>query len=190
MRFPKTKPLGIRAPDLPPVSLVSISGVAGAACQVAFWVLTVGAILIPLAVLAVKVFYSEPVVTAGEGENAIEIALPWAYVLLAAAATFSYLGISALIFRLLIRIVATLRAGDPFHPSNVRRLRQIAIAFASVTLGVWMGQMLVARFVRGVLQPPNPFDLITPSFAVIILVVIAEVFREGARLRRESELTI
>ena len=34
------------------------------------------------------------------------------------------------------------------------------------------------------------FDLITPTFAVIIIVVIAEVFREGARLRRESELTI
>ena len=29
-----------------------------------------------------------------------------------------------------------------------------------------------------------------PSFAVVIIVVIAEVFREGARLRRESELTI
>jgi len=40
------------------------------------------------------------------------------------------------------------------------------------------------------MQAPSIFELITPSFAVIILIVIAEVFREGARLRRESELTI
>lgn len=183
------KTLALRAPHLPRVSLTSVAGVAGAACHVAFWILAAGAILIPLAVLALKTF-GAPVLTAGEGENAIEIPLPWAYVGLAAAATFAYLGISALIFRLLIRIVATLRAGDPFHPANVRRLHQIGLAFASVTLGVWAGQWLVARFVRGALQSPSPFDLITPSFAVVILVVIAEVFREGARLRRESELTI
>ena len=87
-------------------------------------------------------------------------------------------------------LVATLRVGDPFHPLNVRRLHQIGAAFASVTLGVWIGQFLVARFVRGAMEAPSPFDLITPSFAVVILVVIAEVFREGARLRRESELTV
>ena len=52
MRFPKTTSLGIRTPSLPHLSLVSISSVAGTACTVAFWVLTVGAVLIPSAVLA------------------------------------------------------------------------------------------------------------------------------------------
>jgi len=188
MRFPKTTSLGIR-PSLPHLSLVSISGVASAACTVAFWVLTVAAVLIPSAVVALKVF-GTPVVTAGTGEEAIVIPLPWAYVLLVAVAAFAYLATSALIFRLLLRIVATLRVGDPFHPLNVRRLHQIGAAFASVTLGVWVGQFLVARFVRGAMAAPSLFDLITPSFAVVIIVVIAEVFREGARLRRESELTI
>ena len=188
MRFPKTTSLGIR-PSLPHLSLVSISGVASAACTVAFWVLTVAAVLVPSAVVALKVF-GTPVVTAGSGEEAIVIPLPWAYVLLVAVAAFAYLATSALIFRLLLRIVATLRVGDPFHPLNVRRLHQIGGAFASVTLGVWVGQFLVARFVRGAMEAPSLFDLITPSFAVVIIVVIAEVFREGARLRRESELTI
>lgn len=188
MRFPKTTSLGIR-PSLPRLNLVSISGVASAACTVAFWVLTVAAVLIPSAVVALKVF-GTPVVTAGSGEEAIVIPLPWAYVLLVAVAAFAYLATSALIFRLLLRIVATLRVGDPFHPLNVRRLHQIGGAFASVTLGVWVGQFLVARFVRGAMAAPSLFDLITPSFAVVIIVVIAEVFREGARLRRESELTI
>ena len=188
MRFPKTTSLGIR-PSLPHLSLVSISGVASAACTVAFWVLTVAAVLVPSAVVALKVF-GTPVVTAGSGEEAIVIPLPWAYVLLVAVAAFAYLATSALIFSLLIRIVGTLRMGDPFHPLNVRRLHQIGAAFASVTVGVWIGQFLVARFVRGAMEAPKAFDLITPSFAVVILVVIAEVFREGARLRRESELTV
>lgn len=188
MRFPKTTSLGIR-PSLPHLSLVSISGVASAACTVAFWVLTVAAVVIPSAVVALKLF-GTPVVTAGSGEEAIVIPLPWAYVLLVAVAAFAYLATSALIFRLLLRIVATLRVGDPFHPLNVRRLHQIGAAFATVTLGVWVGQFLVARFVRGAMSAPSLFDLITPSFAVVIIVVIAEVFREGARLRRESELTI
>jgi len=189
MRLPKTTSLGIRAPSLPRLSLVSISSVVGTACTVAFWVLTVGAVLIPSAVLALKLF-GTPVVTAGSGDEAIVIPLPWAYVLLVATAAFAYLATSALIFRLLLRIVATLRVGDPFHPQNVRRLHQIGAAFATVTLGVWVGQFLVARFVRGAMAAPSLFDLITPSFAVVIIVVIAEVFREGARLRREAELTI
>lgn len=191
MRFPKTTSLGmIRTPALPRLSLVSISSVAGTACTVAFWVLTVGAVLIPAAVIGLKLLTPDAMLTAGQGEDAIQFSLPWAYVLLVATAAFAYLSISALIFRLLIRIVATLRVGDPFHPLNVRRLHQIGAAFASVTLGVWIGQFLVARFVRGAMEAPSLFDLITPSFAVVILVVIAEVFREGARLRRESELTV
>ncbi len=187
MPRPMTKPLGIRVPH---VSLVSISGVADIACRVAFWVLAVTAILIPTAVLGLKFLSPDAMLTAGEGEDAIQVALPWAYVLLAAGASFAYLGISALIFRLLIGIVATLKAGDPFQPRNVVRLHQIGLAFASVTVGVWIGQFAVARFVRGAMQAPSIFELITPSFAVIVLVVMAEVFREGARLRRESELTI
>ncbi|MBX9461151.1 MAG: hypothetical protein KL785_08765 [Brevundimonas sp.] len=111
MRFPKTTSLGIR-PSLPRLNLVSISSVASAACTVAFWVLAVGAVLIPSAVVALKVF-GTPVVTAGSGEEAIVIPLPWAYVLLVAVAAFAYLATSALIFRLLLRIVATLRVGDP-----------------------------------------------------------------------------
>ena len=33
-------------------------------------------------------------------------------------------------------------------------------------------------------------DLVTPAFSILVVFVLAEVFREGARLRRESELTI
>jgi hypothetical protein len=59
-----------------------------------------------------------------------------------------------------------------------------------VTGGAWLGQTLVARLARGALDAPSIFNLTTPVFSVLIVFVLAEVFREGARLRRESELTI
>jgi hypothetical protein len=190
MRFPKTTSLGIRTPFLPRLNWLSISRAASLVCTVAFWILAVGAAIVPAAVIGRKLLSPDAMLIAGEGENAIQLPLPWAYVLLVAVAAFAYLAASALIFRLLLRIIATLRAEDPCHPLNVRRLHQIGAAFASVTLGVWVGQFLVARFVRGAMPAPSLFDLITPAFAVVIIVVTAELFREGARLRREAELTI
>ena len=96
----------------------------------------------------------------------------------------------ALILRHLRRIVYSLRIGDPFQPANVSRLKQIGLTLATVTGAAWIGQTLVSRLVRGALEPPNLFDLVTPAFSVLVVFVLAEVFREGARLRRESELTI
>ena len=84
----------------------------------------------------------------------------------------------------------TLTLGDPFQPENVSRLRQIGWILAVVTTGVWAGQMLVSRLARGIMDPPSLFNLVTPAFSVLVVFVLAEVFREGARLRRESELTI
>ena len=46
------------------------------------------------------------------------------------------------------------------------------------------------RLAPGVMDPQGFGELLTPIFSVLIVFVLAEVFREGARLRRESELTI
>ena len=59
------------------------------------------------------------------------------------------------------------------------------------TGGVWVAQGLVAaRLAPGVMEPQGVSDLLTPVFSILVVFVLAEVFREGARLRRESELTI
>ena len=47
-----------------------------------------------------------------------------------------------------------------------------------------------ARLAPGIMDPQGFGELLTPIFSVLIVFVLAEVFREGARLRRESELTI
>lgn len=86
------------------------------------------------------------------------------------------------------RIFGTLTAGDPFHPDNVARLRLIGLMLAGLELGryaVWA----VGTLLPGV-ERNQPTMGLTAWFSVLVVFVLAEVFREGARLRREAELTI
>ncbi len=88
------------------------------------------------------------------------------------------------------RIFSTLTAGDPFHPDNIRRLRVIGAVLAALellrypvmALTVWLAPEVMSSRAFGI-------D-VTTWFAVLVVFVLAEVFREGARLRREAELTI
>ena len=87
------------------------------------------------------------------------------------------------------RILATLTAGDPFHPDNVRRLRLIGLILAGLELGRYAVWALGKWVLPGVHRVEPTFSL-TAWFSVLVVLVLAEVFREGARLRREAELTI
>jgi hypothetical protein len=86
------------------------------------------------------------------------------------------------------RIFMTLTAGDPFHPDNVKRLRLIGLMLAGLELGRYVVSA-VAPFLPWVKKVDANFNL-TAWFSVLVVFVLAEVFREGARLRREAELTI
>jgi hypothetical protein len=97
-------------------------------------------------------------------------------------------GILVIVSRLR-EIFATLKAGDPFHPENVTRLRVVAGGL------VWMEGVRYTVWTLGALLPPQaapdrPNLSLTAWFSILVVVVLAEVFREGARLRREAELTI
>jgi hypothetical protein len=97
-------------------------------------------------------------------------------------------GILVIVARLR-QIFSTLMAGDPFHPDNVLRLRVIGLALAGLELlryGVWGASawLLPGR------TKVEPNLSLTAWFSVLVVFVLAEVFREGARLRREAELTI
>jgi hypothetical protein len=100
-----------------------------------------------------------------------------------------YIGVVLMIVERVRRVFLTLTAGDPFDPENVRRLR--AIGFCLVALELisyainffgWMFRDLF-RWEHSTFNP-------TAWFAVLVVFVLAEVFREGARLRAEAELTI
>ena len=107
-----------------------------------------------------------------------------AWVLFCAGA---YLGLILAIVQRLRKVFVTLTAGDPFHPDNVVRLRLI---------GLLLGGLEIARYVlraaSSFIDSDNEgrgFSL-TAWFAVLVVLVMSEVFKEGARLRREAELTI
>jgi hypothetical protein len=111
---------------------------------------------------------------------------------LAAAAALGLLELSLagvlIIVQRLRRIFGAMTAGDPFHPDNVRRLRVIALVLALVEINSYVIQAF-DRLVIGDRSQKLNLDL-TGWFAVLVIVVLAEVFREGARLRRDAELTI
>jgi hypothetical protein len=87
------------------------------------------------------------------------------------------------------RIFMTLTAGDPFHPDNVARLRLIGLMLAALELGRY-AFWAVSVWLLPNLQRVEPELSLTAWFSVLVVFVLAEVFREGARLRREAELTI
>ena len=99
-----------------------------------------------------------------------------------------YVGGVLVIVHALRQIFVTLTAGDPFHPTNVRRLRLIGLMLAALEVGRYCVWALSPLFPGMKRAEPN-FNL-TAWFSVLVVFVLAEVFREGARLRREAELTI
>ena len=103
------------------------------------------------------------------------------------AAGFYMAGVLAIIGALR-RIFATLTAGDPFRPHNVGRLRFIALMLAILELGRYL-LWSVSAWMPEVHHVRPSFGL-TAWFSVLVVLVLAEVFREGARLRGEAELTI
>lgn len=87
------------------------------------------------------------------------------------------------------KIFATLTAGDPFHPDNVVRLRLIGLVLAGLEVGRYVFSGL-ARWLAPKAKVIDDSFTLTAWFSVLVVFVLAEVFREGARLRREAELTI
>jgi hypothetical protein len=102
-------------------------------------------------------------------------------------AELSLIGVVVIVQRLR-RIFGAMTAGDPFHPDNVRRLRVIALVLGLIEINRYLFAAL-DRFVLHIHTQGLSLDF-TPWFAVLVIVVLAEVFREGARLRRDAELTI
>lgn len=96
------------------------------------------------------------------------------------------------------RVFATLIAGDPFVPENAGHLRVIAIAIAAYQVLRHVTQGAVAMILTFMDHPVEGGAELSVAadvnlgawFAVAVLLVFAEVFREGARMRQEQKLTI
>jgi hypothetical protein len=92
----------------------------------------------------------------------------------------------------LLRIVRTLRRGDPFVPENARRLTAIALLIAvggtvgNLVHGIALDLLVHGSAASGIFA--HVFDV---SFLPIVIgtaaAFLAEVFRQGARLRQDVE---
>ena len=104
----------------------------------------------------------------------------------------AYMGALAAITGRLRRVFMTLTRGDPFHPENARRLRLIGFSLAGLELlNQFAPDVVFLLLPDGVGERNLGLNFnFTAWFSVAVVFVLAEVFREGARLRREAELTI
>jgi len=169
----------------------SVSSFLKVILDVSYFVLWGVAVLVGVAVLGLLLISFDPQVLPADIASHSHI-MGHAPGLAAAAqlggAELSLIGVIVIVQRLR-RIFAALIAGDPFHPDNVRRLRVIALVLALIEVDSYLFGAL-DHFVLGAHRSAG-FDLnLTAWFAVLVIVVLSEVFREGARLRRDAELTI
>ncbi len=87
-------------------------------------------------------------------------------------------------------------SGEPFRRENATHLRVIWIAMLAIEVSryVLMGAIAALFAATGVPERANvDFNLhidISTWMSIAILIVLAEVFREGARMKEEQELTI
>ena len=99
--------------------------------------------------------------------------------------------VAFLVLSRLLRIVESVRAGDPFASGNAMRLRTIAWAL----LGLELLHNCIVKIASAVstrevpLKMSGTFD-ITGWLAILLLFVLAQVFMEGTRMRNDLEGTV
>lgn len=100
----------------------------------------------------------------------------------------SYFAALILIINRLRKVFETLIQGDPFRAQNVGRLRMIGLGLIALEGLGYIVHVATAIVVAG--SRKDVSINLTAWFAILVVFVLAEVFREGARLRDEAELTI
>lgn len=90
------------------------------------------------------------------------------------------------------RILRTLAEGDPFVSENSGRLTKIAGAIALMEIGRMLAIVCVRNFFS--FTPPESAPAFTISLVswagAVAFFVLAQVFREGTRLREDAKMTI
>jgi len=96
-----------------------------------------------------------------------------------------------ILFKRLLAIVETVRAGDPFVPANALRLRAIAWTL----LALQCLSVVISMIAKAVSTPAHPLHLNAgPSvygwLAVLLTFLLARVFAEGTHMREDLEGTV
>jgi hypothetical protein len=112
----------------------------------------------------------------------------WGALLVILLAGFGWLLVLLIILTELRRVFAALARNEVFERRNARRLRTVGFGLVALELLGGLAGAAAPLF-EGEQNWRLPFNP-TGWFAIAVVFILAEVFREGARLRRQSELTI
>ncbi len=189
----------------------SIASFVKGALTVAWWllwlcagVLALGAVAYAALLVLIANGLVDPSVLAG-GENIYvrsgdglrvsgEGAATWPVVVPAMLIGAVVIGGYLVIVGRLRRLFDGFSSGEPFRRENALHLRVIWIAMLAMEIARY-ALMALAGVLITVFEPnvQANFELnidLTAWASILILIVLAEVFREGARLKEEQELTI
>lgn len=107
------------------------------------------------------------------------------------------IGGSLIIVTQLRLLFDSFRSGEPFRRENAKYLRAIWIAMAAIELSRYVLLGVTAALLVHAQDPSVQSislsldgERISTWGSILTLIVLAEVFREGARLKEEQELTI
>ncbi|WP_426266694.1 DUF2975 domain-containing protein [Sphingomonas sp. LHG3443-2] len=110
----------------------------------------------------------------------------WVLAIVAPVMLFAHI-----LLRNLLVILETVRSGDPFAAANADRLQIVAWCLLAIQLCDIAFGFADAAMNRAAGEQISAWSpALTGWIAVLLVFVLARVFREGARLRDEAELTI
>lgn len=122
--------------------------------------------------------------------------LGWQIVVPALLSAFVVVSGGIVIVRRLKKLFESFRSAEPFRKENATHLRIIWVAMLVIELSRYALMGLTGALIATFGEPEGTdweikvnINLMTWA-AILVLIVLAEVFREGARLREEQELTI
>jgi hypothetical protein len=122
--------------------------------------------------------------------------LAWQIVAPALAAAAAAVAGGLIIVDRLRRLFASFRSAEPFRKENATHLRVIWVTMLAIELSRYALLALTGLLIAAFGEPEGTdwtfnfhMNLMTWA-AILVLIVLAEVFREGARLREEQDLTV
>jgi hypothetical protein len=178
---------------LGPGSVASLLKIALDCAYVALWLVIVALVVAMLGAPLVMPFVQGGrglLNVLGRAENVGLVLRRWPAVEAFLFSSALYMGALAVITNRLRRVFETLTQGDPFRPENVGRLRIVGASLIALEVVGYLIRMSVVWLAPESVGAIRFSINLSGWFAILAVFVLAEVFREGARLRSDAELTI
>lgn len=100
------------------------------------------------------------------------------------------LALALVIVAKLRHMMRTVTTGQPFDLANTIRLRRISAAMAGLALLATFMRPLIPGLARPLVNMATPDLNLGLWLAALVVLVLAEIFREGTRLREDADMTV